>query len=83
MTCATDLHDVSRCPHGHRCEACGAEHHLLAPRAVETPAGVVCVTVCPGCSGGLARGAELAITAGTAGRLAEQHREHLARPRIP
>ena len=69
---------TTACPRGHRCESCGREHRLLSVQLVQTPAGLVCVTVCPECAGPLCRGGELPITVDTAGRLAAQHREHLA-----
>lgn len=65
------------CPRGVRCESCGAERADLIVVEVATAAGVLCVTVCPVCAAGLAGGGRLPVTVATAGRLVEQHREHL------
>lgn len=68
------------CPRGVRCEACGREGrhgNPLAVHEVHTPAGLLCVTLCPVCATGVANGCELPLAVGTAGRLVEYHRVHL------
>lgn len=69
-----DLDDTSRCPCGHRCEACGTEHGDLTVTTAHTPLGVMCVTLCPDC---LASGIAPPVAITTAVRLVGQHCEHL------
>lgn len=73
-----DLYVTAHCPRGVRCESCGTEHGLLQPWAVRVAKGVLCLTLCPTCAGGITRdGVAPPITDATAGRLVEQHCEHL------
>lgn len=79
MSPQTDLHDVSRCPLGVRCESCGAEGAGLAVATTDFGVrGVVrtvaCLTLCPRCA---SAGMPPPVTAGTAARLAAQHCGHL------
>ena len=69
-----DLDDTTRCPLGHRCEACGTEHAQMEVRTARTPLGVLCVTLCPRCAGS---GMAPPVAVGTAVRLVCQHAEHL------
>jgi hypothetical protein len=69
-----DLHDVSRCPLGHRCEACGDERDDLAVTTASTAVGVLCVSLCPTC---LASGIAPPVSIGTAARLVGAHCVHL------
>ncbi len=74
---AVDLHDVSRCPLGHRCESCGAETAELTvqTRTVEVLAGgTICLTMCPPCA---VSSVDPPITVGTAARLLAAHCAHL------
>src|SRR5689334_7539277 len=71
---STDVHDVSPCPLGHRCESCGVESSDLAVTTASTPLGVLCVSLCPTC---LASGIAPPIAIGTAVRLVAAHCEHL------
>jgi hypothetical protein len=43
-----NLDDTSRCPVGRECESCGRLDEL-AVSTVDTPAGVICMTVCDAC----------------------------------
>lgn len=75
MSPRVDLDDTSRCPLGHRCEACGIEADDLAVRtAVLGPLGVACLTLCPRCA---ASDVAPPVAVGTAVRLVGQHCEHL------
>jgi hypothetical protein len=70
-----DLDDTSRCPLGHRCEACGAERDDLAVcTAVMDRLGVACLTLCPRCAGS---DVVPPVSVGTAVRLTLQHCIHL------
>ena len=72
---AVDLDDVSRCPLGHRCEACGAERDDLAVcTAVMGRIGIACLTMCPRCANS---GVVPPVSIGTAVRLTMQHCLHL------
>jgi hypothetical protein len=72
---AVDLDDVSGCPLGHRCEACGAEAPGLAVVTASLGAlGVACLTMCPRCAQG---GSPPPVTVSTAVRLVGQHCVHL------
>lgn len=72
------LDDVSRCPLGVRCEACGSEGEdgegLAVATAAAGPLGVLCLTLCPRCAA-----AECAppVAVATAVRLVGQHARHL------
>ena len=72
---AVNLDDTSRCPLGHRCEACGAERTDLAVVTVVLDVlGVACLTLCPRCAGS---GVVPPVSVGTAVRLVAQHCGHL------
>ena len=43
-----DLDDTSRCPLDQRCAGCGGQTRLM-PATVDTPVGVLCLTMCPAC----------------------------------
>ena len=43
-----NLDDTSRCPVGPECESCGGTDELAVSTA-DTPAGVICMTVCDAC----------------------------------
>lgn len=68
------LYDVSRCPCGFRCEACGDAHQAVAVHPRPTALGVICLTMCPACA---ASPVDPPITVGTARRFHEQHRRHV------
>lgn len=71
-----DLHDITRCPLGHRCESCGAERADLAvaTRTIIATGAAYCLTMCPPCA---ASNVPPPITVGTADRLMIQHCQHL------
>jgi hypothetical protein len=72
---ADDLHDVSRCPLGHRCESCGIESGDLAVEIVEfAKLGSACFTLCRRCT---AFDDDIPITVRTAVMLVEQHAMHV------
>jgi hypothetical protein len=72
---ALDFGDTSRCPRGHRCEACGAERTDLAVLTVALDVlGVACLTLCPRCAGS---SVVPPVSVGTAVRLVAQHCGHL------
>lgn len=72
-----DLYATTRCPHCFRCESCGSDAGPLAPWAVRVAAGVLCLTLCPTCTGSITRGTAPPITDATAEKLADQHALHL------
>jgi uncharacterized Zn finger protein len=43
-----NLDDTTRCPVGPACESCGHTDELAVSTA-DTPAGVICMTVCDAC----------------------------------
>ena len=70
-----DLDDVSRCPTGVRCEACGREGDDLAVTTAELgPLGIACLTMCSRCT---ASGVAPPVAVSTAARLVLQHCSHL------
>ena len=72
---AVELDDTSRCPLGHRCEACGTERTDLAVITVALDVlGVACLTLCTRCAGS---GVVPPVSVGTAVRLVAQHCGHL------
>jgi hypothetical protein len=72
---AVNLDDTSRCPLGHRCEACGVERDDLAVcTAVMDRIGVARLTMCPRCA---YSGVLPPVEVGTAVRLTMQHCLHL------
>jgi hypothetical protein len=79
-----NLHDIRRCPTGVRCECCGTEEGPLRTVTADIPPpldGVICLTACTRCAGGLGNLPPLAaaatISAATAARLVTQHCCHL------
>jgi hypothetical protein len=48
LTGMVDLEDTRRCPVGSECEGCGRLDELAVLTA-ETPAGMLCVTLCDDC----------------------------------
>lgn len=69
-----NLHDVSKCPVGHRCEFCGAAHPEVKVVTRDLAAGVVCLTLCPSCAGFTGKPP---ILPSTERRFVEQHRTHV------
>jgi hypothetical protein len=71
---AFDVFSTANCPTGHRCEACGDAVEGLVPMTVQTPLGVLCLTVCPRCGD-----ADMAppVAISTAMRLVAQHCAHI------
>lgn len=69
-----DLFDTSNCPRGSRCERCGdsTAEHVVA--TMETPVGVLCLTLCPVCARA-GEGPRLKLP--TAARLVGDHCMHL------
>jgi hypothetical protein len=69
-----NLDDITNCPLGHRCEACGSERDDLLVDTAGTGMGVLCLTLCPPCAS-----SDVAppVSVTTAARLVLQHCEHL------
>jgi hypothetical protein len=72
---AVNLDDTSRCPRGHRCEACGAERDDLTVCTANLGGlGVACLTMCPRCANS---DVIPPVSVSTAVRLTMQHCLHL------
>lgn len=69
-----DLDNTSRCPQGPRCESCGTEGDDVAVSAVQTPVGMLCLSLCDRCA---TSGTPAPIHLATAVRLVAQHLDHV------
>lgn len=67
--------DVTACPLGHRCESCGTAVLPLTVQPVPCELGVMCMTLCAGCTSATCAPA---VTIECARRFVDQHAMHVA-----